>query len=96
MQLVRAAAASRSERRLGWGSGPLLLAAPMLIECKSRPPSLEVRQEDRDLNGADSLASASLLPTQPLVIVFFHGGHSPFLLGLDLLLRLSCLCLQRI
>ena len=37
---------------------------------------LELRQEDRDLNVADSFTCAFLLPIQPLVIVFFHGGHT--------------------
>ncbi len=64
--------------------------------CKSRPSSLELRQEDRDLNAADSLTCASLLPIQPLVIVFFHGGHTLFLLDLDVLLRLGRLFLQRL
>ena len=42
------------------------------------------------------LTCASLLPIQPLVIVFFHSGHPLFLLDLDVLLRLGRLFLQRL
>src|SRR5882762_3629020 len=62
----------------------------------SRSSSLHVRQEDRDLNVADRLTCASFLAIQQLVIVFFHRGHTLFLLSLDVLLRLGCLCLQRL
>ena len=69
-----------------------------LMEMGASPDlrPLELRQEDRDLNAADSLTCASLLPIQPLVIVFFHGGHTLFLLDLDVLLRLGRLFLQRL
>ena len=70
---------------------------PQVDEMGASPDlrPLELRQEDRDLNAADSLTCASLLPIQPLAIVFFHCGHTLFLLCLDVLFRLGRLCLQR-
>jgi hypothetical protein len=97
-----------TERRRSWVSWPRMPLRAICSHrfssfpqvdgdgCKSRPSSVELRQEDRDLNAAHSLACASLLPIQPLVIVFFHGGHTLFLLGLDVLLRLGRLCPERL